>query len=111
MNGPPRRILRQRRTSIGQLAGRIEQPPKDCVADGYLDRGPSRAHLGSAPQACCVAECHGTDSRGIEMLMNLHDKGRGAFLWNFDGLIHRRQPAGKTYIDDGTVDGGHEACV
>jgi hypothetical protein len=99
MNRPTRRISWKRGTSIGHIAGRIEQPSEDHIADRNLDWGTGRAGSGSPAQACRIPEGDSTHSIGVQMLVHLHQQWCSAILCNFDALVNQRQAAGKPYVD------------
>ena len=98
MDGPALNAGRERRPAIGRLADGIEEPPEHRLSDRHADGRARAMHACAPPQPRCAFERHGAHCSGIEMLMDLRDKGPAEIPLDRDGFVDSRQAPGRKLI-------------
>src|SRR6516164_1162631 len=108
--GPALYLGGERRTAIGRLTDRVEQPAEHRRSDRRADRRAERAGARPAPQAGGAAERYCPGHSRAEVLLYFGNQWRSQIPFDRDRFIDRRQhPARKSDVDDRAVDCGDAA--
>src|SRR5947208_1453610 len=83
----------ERRPPVSRLANSIEKPPEHCLSHRHADGRARATHACATPQPRCAFERHGARCSGVEMLMDLRDKGPAEIPLDRNGFVDGRQSA------------------
>ena len=99
MNGPARRVSRQRGAAVAGSAEHIEQPSEGRFADSDGDRPPRGPDSVAAPQAGRRFEGDRARAMRIEMRLDLGDHDAARAIEDLDRILDRRRLAVEGEVD------------
>ena len=107
MNGPARRLSRQRGAAVADTAEHIEQPPEGRFADSDGNRPPGGPGHVATPQARRRFERDRARAMRIEMRLDLGDHHAAVAVDDLDRVLDRRRLAVEGKVDHRAANRDH----